>query len=307
MKSSSRLSAALMVLLAVSCRYKDLCYDHNHGGILEVGYVWGREAGARNEVRAMNLYVYDVYNSRHQIYSLPGADGGKVKAMPSLYRVLSWNAETPSILWREEDREEGPFAFTRSSSLTEGLQIPGWSLENENAKSSAMGIMLPPDRLWVGDGSLVSIDNGNRNVLIAPQRITSTITVRINNVHNLKYSGSLGASIGPLPASVRMRDGMAGREMANEVFTLQAKGESTLEGSVECFGHETGPLTLCVYALLADRSQWTWSTRVEIQETGPHDIYVEINELTLPKPIVNGSGFKPEVDGWQSVCVEIGM
>ena len=34
---------------------------------------------------------------------------------------------------------------------------------------------------------------------------------------------------------------------------------------------------------------------------------IEVSGLPIPKPIVNGSGFRPTIDTWQGVEIEIGM
>ena len=40
---------------------------------------------------------------------------------------------------------------------------------------------------------------------------------------------------------------------------------------------------------------------------GEDEIDVDIDGLPIPKPIVNGSGFQPTVDGWQSIEIDVGM
>lgn len=37
------------------------------------------------------------------------------------------------------------------------------------------------------------------------------------------------------------------------------------------------------------------------------EINIQLHELPIPKPIVNGSGFQPTVDGWQSVEINVTM
>ena len=36
-------------------------------------------------------------------------------------------------------------------------------------------------------------------------------------------------------------------------------------------------------------------------------LFVEVDGLPVPKPIVNGSGFQPTIDGWQGVEIEVSM
>ena len=38
-----------------------------------------------------------------------------------------------------------------------------------------------------------------------------------------------------------------------------------------------------------------------------YEIHIDIEELPVPKPIVNGSGFQPTIDGWQGVEIDVNM
>jgi hypothetical protein len=37
------------------------------------------------------------------------------------------------------------------------------------------------------------------------------------------------------------------------------------------------------------------------------EIIVNLDDLPIPKPIVNGGGFQPTIDGWQGVEIDVGM
>ena len=38
-----------------------------------------------------------------------------------------------------------------------------------------------------------------------------------------------------------------------------------------------------------------------------YEVGIELDELPIPKPIVNGSGFQPTIDSWQGVEIDVGM
>ena len=38
-----------------------------------------------------------------------------------------------------------------------------------------------------------------------------------------------------------------------------------------------------------------------------YDIDIDLEDLPVPKPIVNGSGFQPTIDGWQGVEIPVDM
>ena len=74
---------------------------------------------------------------------------------------------------------------------------------------------------------------------------------------------------------------------------------------------------LTIYAVLADNSKWYYTmdvtetihnAKAEEEEEKTERITIYIDEgLPIPKPIVNGSGFQPTIDGWQGEEIEVGM
>ena len=89
-------------------------------------------------------------------------------------------------------------------------------------------------------------------------------------------------------------------------------GEKTvITGGLLTFGHKTGNNhTLTVYAVLADGSKWYYTYDVTDQihsAPDPRNVHIVLDGLPLPKPIVNGGGFQPEVEDWQTVPIDIEM
>ena len=65
-----------------------------------------------------------------------------------------------------------------------------------------------------------------------------------------------------------------------------------------------------MYAVLADDSKWYYTYDVTDQihnAPDPRNVHIVLDGLPLPKPIVNGGGFKPTVKEWQTVDVDIQM
>jgi hypothetical protein len=114
-----------------------------------------------------------------------------------------------------------------------------------------------------------------------------------------------------------MSTGKVGVGRATEAFTGTAVDESTLVFHVRIFGHcpdVTNQHILTIYAILADDSKWYYSVDVTDQmhdeDQNPdedEEINIQLEDLPIPKPIVNGSGFQPTVDGWQSIDINVTM
>ena len=123
-------------------------------------------------------------------------------------------------------------------------------------------------------------------------------------------SGSLSSLAGGL---------FAGKsETTEELVTIPfevtvSADKSTLRGGLLTFGHcpsKQNRHRLIVYVILSDESKWYYTYDVTDQIHSAPDqrnVHIVLDGLPLPKPIVNGGGFQPSVDEWQSVDVDIEM
>ena len=71
--------------------------------------------------------------------------------------------------------------------------------------------------------------------------------------------------------------------------------------------------------MLADGSKWYYTQDVGNQMHDPShggggggsdenvEIDIVVDDLPIPKPIVNGSGFQPTIDGWQGIEIPVDM
>jgi len=142
-------------------------------------------------------------------------------------------------------------------------------------------------------------------------------------VPNLEYTSQLGGALSGLAPSVCMATGRLGAGCVTESFAVYAVDATTLKMKFRIFGHcpeyDAGVLNthlLTIYAILADGSKWYYTTDVTTQmhseQPGPgpegdDEIDIDIDGLPIPKPIVNGGGFDPSIDGWQGIEIEVGM
>lgn len=96
-------------------------------------------------------------------------------------------------------------------------------------------------------------------------------------------------------------------------FGVTSDGISTLTADFLVFG-QNGPVNpvhkLVVYVIMSDGSKnyYTFDVSRQVDEAAdPHNVHILLDGLPLPKPIVNGSGFRPTVDDWQNVDVNVPM
>jgi hypothetical protein len=91
------------------------------------------------------------------------------------------------------------------------------------------------------------------------------------------------------------------------------RNEGKITGNFSAFGHCPTILQehhLIIYGILADGSRWYYDFDVTDQvHNAPdqYEIHIKLDELPFPKPVVNGGGFKPSVDDWHSIEIDIQM
>lgn len=310
---------AVTCLLAVSCEYKQLCMDHNHGANVTLAFDWSR---CEHPQQRMSVECNTNDGLSRQRYSFEDCNGGSVRLQEGTWTALGWNENSSLMLSYEagagRSAERYPIASCRTSSLTEGTQISTRTQMPMASQAEGQRVLLHPDPIWSGLSGECRVPQMHRMTMEMHKRST-TIHITINHVTNLRYSGEFGAALSSLSSGLRLENGRQQGEAVTMAIPLEKQGTSTLTGTLECFGHSpetrngaehTIPHILTVYAMLGDGTKWYSSMDVTSQLHSAGDepeIYLEINGLPLPKPIVNGSGFMPEVGEWQEVNIEIGM
>lgn len=316
-----------LTLVACKAELRDLCYDHSHISNLQVGFDW-QEVPEMNP-KGMTVLFYDTKQDYQEPerYDFAGTEGGTARLLTGSYRALAYNYDTETILYRGSESLSTLEAYTRNSSVEEGTQLAPFTRGQSMPRavgSENEPVILEPDELCgaVSDGFALNIDE-TAQVLIKPEFRTKEVVITITNVPNLQYTSQFGGALSGLAPSVNMATGHLGEGSATESFACYAVDATTLQMKFRIFGHcpdyEEGVLNshlLTIYAILADGSKWYYTADVSKQmhkeqptpgPEGEDEIDVDIDGLPIPKPIVNGGGFQPTIDGWQGVEIDVGM
>ncbi len=320
MRISKFLLLSSSVLVLTSCEYKDLCYDHNHWATVKVSFDWQKAPEATAKGMTVLFYQADAQSSEPVRYDF-GLEGGTARLDPEAYHAVCYNNDTEAILYRGSDNTNTLEAYTRKSSIEEGTQLMRSGMPRA-AGTEEQTVILEPDPLWGAAKDVPALLPNSRDVSLVfqPEYRYLVVHVTIINVPNLQYTGSFAGALSGLAPSVFMASGQLGEGMVTEAFVARQVDETTLSMSCNIFGHcprlsegESNEHILTVYAILADGSKWYYS--IDVTEKmhqgavvgGEQEIDIVIDGLPVPKPIVNGSGFQPTVDGWQGVEIDVGM
>lgn len=316
MKTYKYITLLAIVLCACSCKYKELCMDHRHVVDLDMKIMWQR--GDDPDAESMTTYYYDLDNGTALRFDMPGKDGGTARLPIGRYNSLTVNACNHCVAFRGCECCDDFEAYTREISLQEGTQILSKATMPKAAGTEDQKVIMEPERLWSAMGEEFNLTDGMKHaeVVVKMERRTARITVLIENVPNMEYSREFGASLSGLAGSVFVKDGRKGNEKVMESFPLDAIADGTLQGQVNAFGDYWAcgcPHILTVYAALADGTGWYYPIDITDQmedpelNPDPYELFIYIKDLPVPKPIINDSGFIPEVDSWQGIDIPVTM
>ena len=288
--------AALMA--SVSCQHKDLCFDHPHNGHLQVVFDWAKVSETVEQ--NMELFLFPVGGGCPLHYQFYNIYGGYIDVPSGVYRAICTNAGT------------GANRFEDSSDTFSGFTVTTRALgKSEDA-------ILEPDILYsdhISDD--IRIDSGRDQTLVMyPAQRTPRYTVIVNNVRNLNGAKSCTATLTKLSCSYMAADDEPLDDSHSESFEMARAGETSLVGMVTIFGHrhsECRDHILTLHFALQNGKDLDCAVDIsdrmtELMREGrmSGEIIVDLN-IDLPKPISNGSGFQPTVDGWEGEEIDVSI
>ena len=305
-------------LTAFSCKHKELCYDHAHKSNVRVIFDW--KCSPTAQPKSVSLYLFPVNGGEALRYEFTERTGGIIRVPVGYYDALCINSDTENISCRNTDKREKYEATTRATTLLLSLSPLGVRSEGAPRSNSEERIALPPDNIWTDNAVGITISDTQKDVAnvitLCPKWSVCSYTVEIRNAANLKYVKGMSASLSTLAGG--MMPGIGADALTEECVTVpfeltMNKDSATVKGGLLTFGH--CPIvqrkhTLTVYAILSDNKKWYYTFDVTAQIHSAADkrnVHIILNELPLPKPITNGGGFKPVVNEWQTVEIDITM
>jgi hypothetical protein len=307
---------AVALTLASSCTHKELCYDHSHTVDMQVIFDWQYSSGANPASMAVFLFSHE--GGEPLRYDFTEHEGGEIRIAIGSYDALCINSDTENISYRNTEQAATFQVTTPNASLLSGLASLG--VRSDNAPrangSDDERVALAPDAIWCDHKEDIMLEETAEihTTTLYPVSEVCHYTVEITNAENLKYTNGMSGAVSGLSGGKLIYSGLPTGECVTVPFeTTVLSDNTTVTGDFLTFGDiPDDPKThsLTIYAVLADNSKWYYTYDVTGQINSapdPQNVHIVLDGLPLPKPIVNGGGFKPEVDEWNTVDVDIEM
>lgn len=294
-----------------SCEHKELGIPAAEGAQVSVRFDWSGATGA--QVSGIALWLFPEEGGKPIPYDFDNPQGGTVTVPWGRYRALYINNDTETILMRGTEKYATFELYTRPSRLLEPLNLPGTLPEGANPAGDP--VVLAPEAVWGGSRTDIDLQPGAETyTLVLPvyPRVC-TYSFELKGIKNLKYASAVSAAFSGTAGSLFLGGDKPAEGRSMVPFPAASDGKETVTGRTFVFGASTGTDTsraLTLVFILADGSKHYYRFDVSDRVNNAPDkrnVHILLEGLTLPKPIVNGGGFHPDVDEWETENEELKM
>ena len=304
---------AVIFLGAMSCRHKELCYDHSHIREIDVLFDW--TGVAEEQVPAtMSLYLYPKDVGKQRRYEFANPNGGRIRLEGGYYDAVCVNSDVRDVDVLNS-REFDEIAIVAKSTY----QLAGLSGVSTKAIPKAKGtederVTIPPAVIWATSSVDEDLRASGSVLVMKPSKKVQKVHVEVNNAENLRWINGVSAVLttmsgGYLPTQGRLSD----EEVSIGFSCTYSISESRIIGELTTFGHcpeKNNNHYLILYVILADNTKWYYNFDVtdQIHESdGEEDIWILLDKLPIPQPVTESGGLQPQVGEWKEITFDIKM
>lgn len=313
---------AAAILLTAACEYKPLEYEFDYAGKGHITFDWSKSPDS--EVLYMQAIMHAVMHEESASGTARfdlSREGGYVRVKPGSWIPVGYNANA-TIRFLSDDQPDNYVATTRVTSIQKATgMVDGGAMPRTKA-SEDEPVILEPDPFWFGTGDIMympaNADPTEQTVAMEPRTIE--IELVIKGVPNLAWTTQFGGSLSGLASGVDCASGVPLAEPATEAFYMYSPEDSTLVARFNSFGlcpdvdgrHPVNHLMTYVY--LEDGTKWYCVQDVtDILRNASYDedrrlvTAVVVGGVPIPAPVAGDSGFRPSIDEWVGVDIDLSM
>lgn len=295
------LGAALML---GSCEHKELCYDHRHNAEVDVVFDWSKAPDADPET--MDIYLIPENGGPAERFQFPGRNGDRITVPLGRYHAVGINSDSETNLLRGKEHWNTFEVYTVNASILSTLGVRGGEPPRAEGTEDER-VAYAPDRLWTAGKRDIRLTDpeSSYTITLYPEYSLPHYTVKVINVTNLKYTYGVSGTLSSMAGGLKPGNGELTEERVLISFGGQADKEAgSISANFNGFGDcptVAAPHMLTIYVVLSDGSKYYRSFDVTDQvhnAPDPRNVEILIDGLELPKPIINGGGFQPDVNDW---------
>ena len=306
-----------------SCRYKELCYEHDHqldyNVILKLTLELDEKVNAEpkkstdehaevTEPSHMVVCFYDPQTGDLKDMEFTGPYGGNLQVAPGDYKMVVYAFDTEWTQVRKENNINTLEAFT--SDIT-AMKYPLFALFTKKDSTRAPGpIIYTPDHLLVArkDVSIPPFSLEQPYVVIeaTASTIIETYEFKVTNITGIEYVSDVEAFVTNQAKSNFFGRGEVNPEPATIYFPVGISRKSGIfETTFTTFGKLPGESYSYLNIVIYDTSGKPFVVVTDITEqfTNPEHIIVIEDSINIPAP--PSGGIAPTVEDWDEVIHDV--
>ena len=314
------LNMILAIFLLYSCEHKDLCYDHSHVMEVNVIFDWSKISGA--SPKSMSIYLFPTNGKETVRYEFPRHSGGKIRVTPGSYKAICLNSDTESVRVSESGNYENFNIYTKDTEILSSLS--GVGVRSQGAPRADgtewERVALSTDPIWTSCLSELVLDSPNDVIEMQMEKDFTTFDITVRNVKHINYVYAVSASITSLSEAYYPGIKKLSENNITVPFGMRTSiDENIFYGQFISFGHcpaGSGSVRhhyMTIYVIMQDGSKnyYTYDVTEQIHSAAdPNNIIIDLDGLDLPEPDLGGGGgggFKPDVNDWNDIDIDINM
>ena len=315
------LLTVLLVLFA-SCRYKDLCYDHNHQLDynlslqldlkleLDVELEVSEEAHTKIEVPTyMKVCFYDTLTGALKHTAFVGPYGGLIHVAPGTYDMVVYSFDTEWTRIRGEHLKDSLEAFTSDITATKSSQLSHFAMPKRAGQTDP--VIYTPDHLLVARKTVevppFTLEQQVITVTTSAATLVETYGFEVTNITGIEYISSVEAFVTNQARSTFFGRGEKSTEPAIISFTLEVdRKKGILKTTFNTFGKLPGESQSYLHILLTDSEGNVITVTEDITEqfdNPTHEIVID-EPIDIPAP-EGGGGIAPTVEEWENINQDV--
>ena len=312
-----------VLLLLVSCRYKDLCYDHSHSDdnlelVLELNLQLDVDLDVSDDPEThtkidvptyMKVNFYDPQSGALNGWNIVGSYGGSLQVAPGTYNMVVYSFGTEWTQIRGEGDINTLEAFTSDITMLKAHIISHFS---EGKVEIPGPVIYTPDHLLVAR-QIVEIPpyTTERHVVTVTDTVSTileTYGFEVTNITGLEYVASAEAFVTNQARSYFFGRGEKNTEAATIFFPVNVdKEEGVLKTTFNTFGKLPGESLSYLHIVVTDTEGNIYTITEDITEqfNDPrHEIVID-DPIDIPKPESGDGGIAPTVEEWENVNQDV--
>ncbi len=301
---AASLSGCTYIRLNCDCDCED--GDSNVNVVLE----WKSDPDTPPE--GMSALFYPEDGSPYWRFELP-LKGGEVALPAGIYNVMSFNNDTSTILFENQDDYGMSLITCRQARLSDSLSDE-WNFRQppRDADEEIQPVISQPDQVWAASKETFVASESYQTLTLQPARMTARYNVRVTEVTNAANVYRSGMAITGLSAGRYLSSLELIPFDATVGGKIEPDSDSSFSGTLNAFGRikDRGKCRLWLYFYLRDGKKMAYEFDVtDIVENAPDPYNVDINitGISLPDIPVSApdSGLDVGLDEWDTVEIEL--